>query len=126
MTLREIREAYEDLSRTCSSTIRSLALSGIAISWLFIKEEVYGCSKLLYILAMVFFVFSLFSDLMQSYSLSKKWYKFYSEKRKQGVKEEEEVNEPEEENKYGWFLYRFKLIMLIGSYVMIVLNLLML
>ena len=126
MTLREIREAYEDLSRTCSSTIRSLALSGIAISWLFIKEEVYGCSKLLYILAMVFFVFSLFSDLMQSYSLSKKWYKFYSEKRKQGVKEEEEVNEPEEENKYGWFLYRFKLIMLIGGYVMIVLNLLML
>ena len=123
MTLREIREAYEDLSRTCSSTIRSLALSGIAISWLFIKEEVYGCSKLLYILAMVFFVFSLFSDLMQSYSLSKKWYKFYSEKRKQGVKEEEEVNEPEEENKYGWFLYRFKLIMLIGGYVMIVLNL---
>ena len=126
MKLREIREAYEDLSRTCSSTIRSLALSGIAISWLFIKEEVYGCSKLLYILAMVFFVFSLFSDLMQSYSLSKTWYKFYSEKRKQGVKEEEEVNEPEEENKYGWFLYRFKLIMLIGGYVMIVLNLLML
>lgn len=126
MKLREIREAYEDLSRTCSSTIRSLALSGIAISWLFIKEEVYGCSKLLYILAMVFFVFSLFSDLMQSYSLSQTWYKFYSEKRKQGVKEEEEVNEPEEENNNAWFLYRFKLIMLIGGYVMIVLNLLML
>lgn len=126
MTLREIREAYEDHSRTCSSSIRNLALSGIAISWLFIKEEMYGCSKLLYILAMVFFVFSLFSDLMQSYSLSKTWYKFYSEKRKQGVKEEEEVNEPEEENNNAWFLYRFKLIMLIGGYVMVVINLFML
>lgn len=126
MKLREIREAYEDLSRTCSSTIRSLALSGIAISWLFIKEEMYGCSKLLYILAMVFFVFSLFSDLMQSYSLSTAWYKFYRKKREQGVKEEEEVNEPEEENNNAWFMYRFKLIMLIGGYVMIVLNLLML
>lgn len=126
MKLREIREAYEDHSRTCSSSIRNLALSGIAISWLFIKEEMYGCSKLLYILAMVFFVFSLFSDLMQSYSLSKTWYKFYSEKRKQGVKEEEEVNEPEEENNNAWFLYRFKLIMLIGGYVMVVINLFML
>ncbi len=126
MTLREIREAYEDHSRTCSSSIRNLALSGIAISWLFIKEEMYGCSKLLYILAMVFFVFSLFSDLMQSYSLSKTWYKFYSGKRKQGVKEEEEVNEPEEENNNAWFLYRFKLIMLIGGYVMVVINLFML
>lgn len=126
MKLREIREAYEDLSRTCSSTVRSLALSGIAISWLFIKEEMYGCSKLLYILAMVLFVFSLFADLMQSYSLSTAWYKFYVEKREQGVTEDDEVKEPEEENKHGWFLYRFKLIMLIGGYLMIVVNLFML
>lgn len=126
MTLREIREAYEDHSRTCSSSIRNLALSGIAISWLFIKEEMYGCSKLLYILAITVFVFSLFADLMQCYFLSTTWHKFYTEKRKQGVKEDDEVDEPEEENKHGWFLYNFKLVTLFMGFTMIVVNLFML
>lgn len=122
MKLREIREAYEDHSRTCSNSIRNLALSGIAISWLFIKEAMYGYSQLLYVLAITIFVFTLFADLIQYYSLSIIWHDYYNKNRGEGVKEDDEVDEPEEKNTNGWFLYTFKLITLAMGYAFIIIN----
>ena len=39
MKLEEIRKSYEDISRTFSNTVRNLAISGIAIAWLFMTKD---------------------------------------------------------------------------------------
>ena len=121
MTLEEIRKSYEDISRTFSNTVRNLAISGIAIAWLFMTKE--NNSIMLYVLiaAMFFFIITLFADLIQNYQLSITWYRYYVlMKEKFGKKEEDEVKEPEDNNKWGWLLYKGKLWTLILGYIFII------
>lgn len=121
MTLEEIRKSYEDISRTFSNTVRNLAISGIAIAWLFMTKE--NNSTMLYVLiaAMFFFIITLFADLIQNYQLSITWYRYYVlMKEKFGKKEEDEVKEPEDNNKLGWLLYKGKLWTLILGYILII------
>ena len=75
------------------------------------------------IIALAIFVIALFADLLQNYMLSIKWYNFYKEKREQGKKEEDEVDEPESKNKWAWRIYKVKLFTLIVGYILIVCNL---
>ena len=111
MKLKEIRKDYEDLSRTFSSTVRNLAISGIAISWLFMSKGDIDTLKSMLIVALVFFIITLFADLIQNYMLSITWYKYYIlMKEKYGRNEEDEVKEPEEKNQLGWLLYKGKLL----------------
>ena len=120
MKLKEIRKDYEDLSRTFSSTVRNLAISGIAISWLFMSKVDIDTLKSMLIVALVFFIITLFADLIQNYMLSITWYKYYIlMKEKYGRNEEDEVKEPEEKNKLGWILYKGKLLTLVIGYVLI-------
>ena len=120
MKLKEIRKDYEDLSRTFSSTVRNLAISGIAISWLFTSKGDIDTLKSMLIVALVFFIITLFADLIQNYMLSITWYKYYIlMKEKYGRNEEDEVKEPEEKNKLGWILYKGKLLTLVIGYVLI-------
>ena len=120
MKLKEIRKDYEDLSRTFSSTVRNLAISGIAISWLFMSKGDIDTLKSLLIVALVFFIITLFADLIQNYMLSITWYKYYIlMKEKYGRNEEDEVKEPEEKNQLGWLLYKGKLLTLVIGYVLI-------
>lgn len=121
MKLEEIRKSYEDISRTFSNTVRNLAISGIAIAWLFMTKENGGIMLYVLIAAMFFFIITLFADLIQNYQLSITWYRYYVlMKEKFGKKEDDEVKEPEDNNKWGWLLYKGKLWTLIFGYILII------
>ena len=120
MKLEEIRKGYEETSGTFSSTVRTLAISGTAIAWLFLTKKSVGESSILMIVALGLCVLTLIGDLLQNYILSIKWYHFYKQMRDKGKKEDEEVNEPENKNKWGWYLYHAKLGALIIGYILIV------
>lgn len=117
MKLSEIRQAYEELSGAFSKTARTLAISGIAIAWLFMpKFEGQKYMFVLTILAIFTFVFMLIADLLQNYFLSKIWYLYYIRMKDLKKEEDDEIKEPEGNNKIGWFLYNSKLWLLIGGY----------
>lgn len=122
MKLREIREAYEELSGSFSKTARTLALSGIAIAWFFMpyfKEHRLMIS--LSVMAICTFVVMILADLLQNYILSKKWYNFYITMKDVHRKDEEdEVKEDEDKNKIGWLLYDAKFYLLIIGYLFLV------
>lgn len=121
MKLEDIRKSYEDLSRTFSKVVRNLAISGIAIAWLFMTKEDTGTMPLVLIAAMFFFIITLFADLIQNYQLSIIWYNYYILiKGKHGKDESEDVKEPENKNKWGWRLYKGKLWTLVAGYILII------
>lgn len=120
MKLEEIRISYEDISRTFSNTVRSLAISGIAIAWLFMTKENSGIMLHVLVAAMFLFIITLFADLIQNYQLSITWYNYYIlMKEKYGMEESKEVKEPEDRNKWGWRLYKGKLWTLVIGYLLI-------
>ena len=120
MKLKEIRKDYEDLSRTFSSTVRNLAISGIAISWLFMSKDSIGTLVFVLVIAILFFIITLFADLIQNYQLSLTWYNYYIlMKEKYGKKEDDEVQEPEEKSHWGWLLYKGKLLTLSIGYTLV-------
>lgn len=117
MKVREIREAYEDLSGTFSKTSRTLALSGIAIAWFFMPYFKGHISMLMInILAICAFIIMIFADLLQNFILSKIWYSFYKRMKDLHKDEEDDVKEDENKNKLAWFLYDLKFWLLISGY----------
>lgn len=121
MKLREIREAYEELSGTFSKSSRTLALSGIAIAWFFMPYfKGQRLMSSLDILAICAFVFVLLGDLLQNYILSKRWYNYYVLMKDFHHKDEEDdVKEPESDNIIGWLLYDSKFWILLIGYVLL-------
>lgn len=120
MKLEEIRKGYEETSGTFSSSVRNLSISGIAIAWLFMTKESVSDKSMLLLIALGLFVLTLFIDLIQNFSLSIIWYLFYREKRKRGIKEDKEVNEPEDNNSLAWILYVLKFVTLLIGYITII------
>lgn len=122
MKIREIREAYEALSGTYSKSSRTLALSGVAIVWLFMPY--FKESKMLMVinlLAACSFVLMIFADLLQNYILSKVWYSYYKRMKEVFKKDEEDdVKEDEKKNKIGWLLYDAKFWLLIVGYSLLI------
>ena len=108
------------MSRTFSSTVRTLAISGIAIGWLFIDK---GCQRsivIVFFFALLLFVLTLFADLIQNRSLSLQWYDYYETmKEKHHKAEEDEISEPENKNAWGWRLYKAKFWTLLSGYILI-------
>lgn len=120
MKLEEIRKSYEDISRTFSNTVRNLAISGIAIAWLFMTKDNTNFKLFVLILAMSLFIITLFADLIQNYQLSITWYNYYIlMKEKFGKEKDDDVKEPEDKNKWGWLLYKGKLWSLVIGYLLI-------
>ena len=120
MKLREIREAYEDMSRTFSSTVRTLAISGIAIGWLFIDKGASRGTMILLFFSLLCFVLTLFADLQQNRMLSLKWYEYYARmKSVHNKSEDDDVKEPESNNKVGWLLYKAKFWLLLLGYILV-------
>ena len=122
MKLREIRDAYEELSGTFSKTARTLAISGIAIAWFFMPYfKGHRLMISLSVIAICAFVVMILADLLQNYILSKKWYNFYITMKDVHHKDEEdEVKEDEGKNKIGWLLYDAKFYLLILGYLFLV------
>ncbi len=118
MKLNEIRGAYEDLSGTFSKISRTLALSGIAISWFFMQNfQGHNWIVIFDILAIIAFVITLLFDLSQYFILSLKWYNYYCMmKEKYHKEEDEEVKEKEDINDIGWLLYKCKFCALVIGY----------
>lgn len=117
MKLSEIRKGYEETSGTFSSKARTLALSGIAIAWLFMSKDKTRELPASLIISVCGFVVTILLDLLQNYILSVKWYSFYKQMRAKGVKEDDEVDEPESNNKWAWIIYHVKLYTLIIGYI---------
>ena len=78
MKLEEIRKSYEDLSRTFSNTVRHLCISGIAIVWLFLTKYNVDTIPTVLAFALLFFIITLFADIIQNYYLSITWYNYYT------------------------------------------------
>ena len=121
MKVREIREAYEELSGTFSKTARTLALSGIAIAWFFMRYFTGHKGMLVFVvLAICAFVLMILADLLQNYILSKIWYRYYKTMKEVYHKgEEDEVKEDEGKNKFAWLLYDVKFWLLLSGYVLL-------
>ena len=120
MKLEEIRKSYEDLSRTFSNTVRHLCISGIAIVWLFLTKYNVDTIPTVLAFALLFFIITLFADIIQNYYLSITWYNYYTlMKDKYNKQEDDEIKEPEEKNNWGWLLYKGKLWSLAIGYILI-------
>lgn len=120
MKVREIREAYEELSGSFSRTARTLALSGVAMAWFFMPYfKGHNSIFILNVLAICAFVFMIFADLLQNYILSKTWYSFYKRMRDLRKDEEDDVKEDENKNNIGWFLYDCKFWLLLSGYLLL-------
>ena len=64
MNLKEIREAYEELSSTLSSVIRQINFAGIAIIWIFVGKEGKAIDQFL-LSASLLVVISIILDVLQ-------------------------------------------------------------
>jgi hypothetical protein len=117
MKLEEIRNAYEELSGMASKINRQLAFAGIGILWIFrvsTGEQTSMPAGLLW--PAILLVFSLGIDILQYLFQSVQWYIFYICKKNKGVKENEEVNEPECHNLIAWSLFVIKIIAMLSAY----------
>lgn len=121
MKVREIREAYEELSGTFSKTSRTLALSGIAIAWFFMRYFTgHRCMLVLIVLAICAFVIMLLADLLQNYVLSKRWYSYYVTMKEVHHKDEDDdIKEDEKKNCFAWLLYDLKFWLLLSGYLLL-------
>jgi hypothetical protein len=118
MKLSEIREAYEDVSRTLSKINRQLAFAGIGIVWLFRITDKTGNTTIDsgMLIPLLCFAVSFACDLLQYLYLSIAWYFYYWRKHSNGVAEDAEVHEPECVNIPAWILLVVKVIIMMFAY----------
>lgn len=118
MKLSEIRKAYEELSGSLSKFNRQLAFAGIGIVWLFRVTDSTGNTTIdsAMLVPVLLFVISFAFDLLQYLYLSIAWYIYYWYQHKKGVKEDGEVNEPENMNVPAWIMWFLKVVALIIAY----------
>ncbi|HAF30303.1 MAG TPA: hypothetical protein DCG75_14775 [Bacteroidales bacterium] len=125
MKLKEIRELSKAYSERVSDINNKLALTGIAIIWLFRETSNNQISFTQNLkISLILFILSLFTDLLQYFFLTTGWRKFYSEKyeelkdNKKDVSEIEniEVEQPWNSNFRGWVLFYLKIAFMVAGY----------
>ena len=118
MKLSEIRGAYEVFSGSLSKFNRQLALAGIGIVWLF-RTTVDGKTSIApeMLTPILWFVISFSFDLLQYLWQSYVWYIFYWCKRKKGMQEDDEANEPEWPNVVAWVMFTVKVVAMMVAYL---------
>jgi len=117
MKLSEIREAYEDISRISSTVNRQLCFAGIGIIWIFNKSSNSISVPHELFLPSFLFILSLFLDIVQYYIQTIIWHRFYLSRRRKGIKEGQEADEPESYNTISWIFFYSKVAVLIVGYV---------
>lgn len=65
------------------------------------------------------YVVMLIADLLQNYFLSKIWYAYYIRMKELKKEEDDDIKEPEGNNKVGWFLYDCKFWFLLSGYLLL-------
>lgn len=134
MTLKEIREAYEDGSAVVNQFNLKLLYAGIAIVWLLKggqDSSIIGIPRLL-LGALFCFCLSLFLHMIQAYVHTKIWYNFYEQQKEQKqadlVGESKDkaldegtvlVDEKEEQSKVTWCFWHIKPIITLLGYILI-------
>ena len=119
MKLSEIRKAYEELSGKLSDIVRQLAFAGIGIIWIF---RINGTNNSILIpkelsIPLIFLIITFVLDILQYLISTIIWYFFYCKERKDGKKEDEEVQEKEVWNIPSWIIIFLKTITLMVAYI---------
>lgn len=120
MNLKEIREAYEELSRKLSDVNRQLCFAGIALIWIFnATKNSISLPKDLY-LPMFLLVISLGLDIVQYFISTIFWYGYYLRKKSHEFEDEKvKVQEPEWLNVLPWTVLIVKFFVLFAAYILI-------
>lgn len=87
MNLKEIREAYEDLSGTLSSVVRQINFAGIALIWIFVENTDKAIDRFL-LNSSFFVVISIVLDALQYFISTIIWHTIYIHKHKKNVQDE--------------------------------------
>ncbi len=124
LTLREVRDAYEELSCKVSDVTRQLGFGAIAIIWIFNKTTTNpnGISELPQelILPLLLACIALACDLLQNTISTIIWYAIYLCKHKKDKKDEEiAVKDSEWINAISWILMFSKIVLTIWAYTLI-------
>jgi hypothetical protein len=125
MRLKEVRELSKAYSERVSDINNKLALTGIAIIWLFREtsnNQILFAQDLK--ISLLLFILSLLTDLLQYFLLTTGWRKFYSKKYEElkdnqkaiSEIENEEVEQPWESNFRGWVLFYLKITFMVAGY----------
>lgn len=120
MTVKELREAYEDISAILSGINRQLCFAGIAVVWIFNKSS-YGLNipEDLYWPTLLF-VSSLFLDVVQYvYQTIVTYVLFLGYKFRKKKKDDDSVGENEGWYYPSWAFFILKIIALVWGYVKI-------
>lgn len=121
MILQDYRETFYTFSGKASDLNRQLAFAGIAIIWLFKKDNLAGLSiprELLW--PGVLIVLSLGLDMLHYVVASVVWRYFYRSQEKAGVDEDKVLTH---ETYLEWLIYFFfstKIIIVLAAYVLLV------
>lgn len=120
MTVKELREAYEEISAILSGINRQLCFAGIAIVWIFNKSsEGVNIPDDLYC-PILLFVSSLFLDVFQYvYQTIVTYVLFLDYKFRKKKKDDDSVGENEAWYYPSWAFFILKILALVSGYVMI-------
>jgi hypothetical protein len=120
--LSDYRKTYEEASSKVSDITRQMALAGIAIVWIFRQVDTGDriiCQEL--ILPLIFFVASLFFDILQYLYKTIAWYVFFriNEKNNHSQKTDPLIQAKPRMNYPTWALFYLKVLCLVLGYIFV-------
>lgn len=120
MNLKEVREAYEELSGLLSSVVRQINFAGIAIIWIFVDKDKNIVPQLL-LKSSLFVVVSICFDALQYFISTLVWHITYVYKHEPDGRKDEEITVRDSEWKsvISWILLYLKFIATLIAYIFI-------
>lgn len=120
INLKEVRDAYEELSGTLSSVVRQINFAGIAIVWIFVDQTKNEIPQLL-LNACLFIGLSIILDAFQYMIGTTVWYWTYRQNHKLDKKDEEiEIQDNETRNVLPWVCLYLKFFITLIGYAFII------
>jgi hypothetical protein len=118
MKLNEYLKAFYEFSAKASDVTRNLGFAGIAVIWVFKTGDATqpNVPKDL-VLPGFLIVLGLSCDLLQYISASAIWSLYYSKKRREGLRADDEVQAPGWLNKPIYFFFCAKILLVAAGYV---------
>jgi len=117
MELRNVRDAYEELSNKASDVIRQLSFAGIALVWLFKAgaQTAPVLDKSL-LRASLFIFFALLLDLLQYLAGTTIWFAYFRFKESNGTKLTDDIVAPAWLTWPMWCLFYLKAVSMLIAY----------
>jgi len=120
-TLKDFRESYYEFSGKASDVARTLALSGLAIIWIFNKVDKDGNTYIpdVFFGPAALLVLALAFDLLQYVVATLVWGQFHRSREKQGRKDDDELTAESWRNYPQMTFFVLKLISVAGAYYLL-------